>query len=194
MVFIYSPGYSLSHVIISFSPHPGSDSSILLSDDYLSSFGLCVSLLFIVLLGDLQTWHFYLVYIICPIILVTPLSCPRPPWLLILTALLSIFSVPAAPRQMCRESRSSLIINSWLITISGLSVVLSSSITFLCWSCSTIWSNFHSFGQNKTLSSSWPLSIHHPSLPNRNQIFMIYLLKVFQISLLFSISYITTLV
>lgn len=70
---------------------------------------------------------------------------------------------------------------------SGLWVVLSSSVTVLCSSCSAIWSNFHSFEQNKTLSF-WSLPLNHPSFPNHNQIFMIYLLKVFPISVLFSIS------
>lgn len=58
IIFIYSHGYTLNQVIISI-PYLESDSSILLSDDYLGLFSLYVSLLFIVLLGDLQTCLLY---------------------------------------------------------------------------------------------------------------------------------------
>ena len=105
--------------------------------------------------------------------------------------MLSIFSLPAACKQMSRELHKSFIINSRLMTTSGLSLVLSSSITFLCSTCSSIWSNFHA---KQTLSYLWSLSLYHLSRPNHNQIFMIYLLNIFQISLLFSVSNIATFV
>lgn len=52
--FFFTTACSLDYVIISVSLHPESDSSVLLSDESLGFFSLCVSLLFIVLLGDLQ--------------------------------------------------------------------------------------------------------------------------------------------
>lgn len=106
--------------------------------------------------------------------------------------MLSIFSVPAGCKQMRRELHNSFIINSWLMTTSGLSLVLSSSITFLCSTCSSIWANFHP--KQNIVIYLWSLPLYHLSHPNHNQIFMIYLLSIFQISLLFSISNIATLV
>ena len=79
--FFFTTACSLDYVIISVSLHPESDSSVLLSDESLGFFSLCVSLLFIVLLVDLPPLG--PVYISRPVILGTPLSC-RLLWLYVI--------------------------------------------------------------------------------------------------------------
>lgn len=74
------------------------------------------------------------------------------------------------------------------MTSSGLSVVLSSFMTFLCSSSSTVWSTLHPVWQNNTLSYPWPIPLRHPSFPTHNQVLGFYLPKAFQTSLLFPIS------
>lgn len=86
----------------------------------------------------------------------------------IFTALLSIFSVLAASKEMSRESHTMYIINSWLITTSGLRVVLCSSITLFKMFCHLIKLLFGSAEQTLRVIHDPTLSITLHFQPDRN--------------------------
>ena len=87
----------------SVSPYSESDSSILLSDDCLGLFSLYVSLLFIVLLGDLQTCPLYPVTF-SSVQLLSRVCLFATPWTVAPQASMSITDSQGLPKLMSIES------------------------------------------------------------------------------------------
>lgn len=138
IVFHLLSWFILNHVIISVHIQnliQASCSLMALSSPSVHLF----SHLLIAPLGDLQTLAPFLpVQILWPIILLTPLSCPSVAFCHLYNPEIHFLCTCYIQADVQGKSHNSIIINSCLVTTSGLPLVLSSSITFLCSGRSTI--------------------------------------------------------